>query len=132
VVSATSLTAVVPSGAASGKISVTTPGGTATSTQKFTVAASTARLAAEEEGQVEISLYPNPVLDKVTIDLKGISAIGAKTMLTDAVGKSVLVNAHKIVGESLLELDMSGLRSGLYIIQLRTEAASKVIKVIKY
>jgi hypothetical protein len=95
--------------------------------------ASTARMdnTIDAEPSAEVVVYPNPVLDKVSIDLKGMPAIEAKTILTDAVGKSVLQNAHKVVGESLLELDMSGLRSGLYIIQLRTKATYQLLKVIK-
>jgi hypothetical protein len=85
----------------------------------------------DAEPSAEVVVYPNPVLDNVSIDLKGMPAIEAKTILTDAVGKSVLQNAHKVVGESLLELDMSGLRSGLYIIQLRTKATYQIVKVIK-
>ena len=77
------------------------------------------------------TLYPNPVSDKVTIDLQGMPAASAQTALTDSAGKPVLQNAHKVVGASLLEVDMSGLRSGLYLIRLRTEAAYQVIKVIK-
>ncbi len=83
----------------------------------------------ETESSAEVVLYPNPVFTKVTIDLKGMSAVGAKTILTDAVGKQVIQNAHKVIGDSLLEVDLS---SGLYIIQFRMEGTFQVLKVIKH
>lgn len=86
----------------------------------------------ETESSAEVALYPNTVFTKVTIDLKGMSAVGAKTILTDAVGKQVLQNAHKVIGDSLLEVDLTDLRSGLYIIQFRMEGTYQVLKVIKH
>jgi hypothetical protein len=85
----------------------------------------------DTEPSPQVIAYPNPVLDKVTIDLGGIPAMGVKTLLTDAVGKPLLENGHKVIGESLLEIDMSGLKSAMYIIQLRSERAYKIVKVIK-
>jgi hypothetical protein len=85
----------------------------------------------QSEPATAATLYPNPVVDKATIDLKGMSAARANTALTDAAGNSVGRPAPKVIGASLLELDMSGLRPGLYILQLRTETAYQVIKVIK-
>jgi hypothetical protein len=43
----------------------------------------------QSEPAAEATLYPNPVVDKVIIDLKGMSAAGANTVLTDAAGNSV-------------------------------------------
>jgi hypothetical protein len=85
----------------------------------------------ESDVVAEVIAYPNPVVDKVTIDIGDLSTVGVKTMLTDAVGKSLLENTHKVVGESLLQIDMSELRPGMYIIQIRSELAYKVVKVLK-
>jgi alpha-tubulin suppressor-like RCC1 family protein len=97
----------------------------------FKVARKPAEIASVSKEEVELSVYPNPVRDKVTIDLKGMPAAGAKTILTNAFGKSILQNAHRVVGESLLEIDMTALQPGLYLIQLKTDTADKVIKVVK-
>ncbi len=138
VVNANTVTAIVPNGSTSGFITIRTPNRTATSIQTYSVGSGDDndegdddRIGAEPEPVGEVNAYPNPLYDKVFIDLKGRSAAGAKTTLTDAVGRPVLQNANRVVGESLLELDLTGLRAGLYIIQLRTENTYTLIKVTK-
>jgi hypothetical protein len=85
----------------------------------------------QSELAAKATLYPNPVVDHVTIDLQGMPAAKAKTLLTDALGRPVGQQAHKVVGASLLEIDMSALQPGLYIIGIQTEAAYQLLKVIK-
>jgi hypothetical protein len=85
----------------------------------------------QSEPAARVSLYPNPVADKVTLDLHGLPAAKAKTLLTDAVGKPLLQNAHRVVGASLLEVDMRALPPGLYLIGLQTQEAYQLLKVVK-
>ena len=78
-----------------------------------------------------IAVYPNPAVDKVRIDLQEMPAAEAGTAVTDALGRTLLQNAHKAVGASLLELDVAGLPPGVYSIQVTVNATLKTVKVLK-
>ncbi|MCD2259448.1 T9SS type A sorting domain-containing protein [Psychroserpens luteolus] len=75
---------------------------------------------------LNISLYPNPAKDEVYIkgntnDLSGIE-------LYDINGKQVLVQTH-----SFERIDISQLESGVYLVKLKSIAASsKTIKLVKH
>lgn len=83
------------------------------------------------EHAIDITAYPNPVSSKVTINLGGLPAKGISTILTEVAGKTLLQNAHKVTGESTLEIDISGVKTGMYLIELRSQQAYKILKVVK-
>jgi hypothetical protein len=96
-------------------------------------AKSKARLAYGSEAgpSAGIAVYPNPAVDKVRIDLQEMPAAEASTAVTDALGRTLLRDAHQAVGASLLELDVTGLPRGVYSIRVSVHATSKTVKFLK-
>jgi IPT/TIG domain len=123
VVSGSSITAVVPPTAITGKLSVVALGGTAQSAANFTVtgarpAATVAATPAEDETAVTTARllpYPNPAHGTVSIPL---TATGRQIILLDATGLPVrtMVVSEAAATEASLSLD--GLRPGIYTVRV--------------
>ncbi len=71
----------------------------------------------EEHTTHRLRLYPNPATDLVRIALNAGEEMGTVSVL-DVQGRTVLQQAFRGVQA---ELDVSGLSSGAYVVQLRTE-----------
>jgi hypothetical protein len=74
-----------------------------------------------------ISVFPNPVTDKLTITLKNINCI-CNLKIYDITGQTVystiIINSAKI--------DLSSFRSGLYVIKVSNDKSTSVKKILKY
>jgi hypothetical protein len=79
-----------------------------------------------EQTEVEksFSIYPNPAIDILSIDL--IDMHSGDIVMLDAFGRKVLTEAVYNAGSVL---DISGLQSGLYIIQVKGYRVRKLIKL---
>ena len=124
VVNATTITLTLPTGTGSvnGFISVTTPGGTATSATTFNLVSAT--LAAN--ALPGLSVFPNPATDRLTVELP--TAAPAIVALRDLTGRLVLAPAA-LGADHLLRLPAS-LASGVYLLEVRqgTEVAIRRIE----
>jgi hypothetical protein len=125
VVSGTSITFVVPSGAGSvnGFISVTTPGGTATSTTLFNLVLAT--LAAN--ALPGLTVFPNPATDRLTIKLP--TSAAATVALRDLAGRLVL--APLALGADHQLLLPASLASGVYLLEVRQGAIVAIRRIAK-
>jgi uncharacterized repeat protein (TIGR03803 family) len=85
----------------------------------------------EGESVREIVAYPNPVTTHLYLDLGGIPAASVKTVLSDALGNILLENKHKVAGDALLEIDLSALKPGMYMIRIQSDQGNQTLKVIK-
>ncbi|MDO1451401.1 T9SS type A sorting domain-containing protein [Rhodocytophaga aerolata] len=85
----------------------------------------------EDESIREIVAYPNPVTTHLYLDLGVTPAAGVKTLLSDAIGNILLENSHKLAGATLLEIDLSALRPGMYVLRIQSDQGYKTLKVIK-
>jgi hypothetical protein len=85
-------------------------------------------------GDTEIDLngkiYPNPVTDKVTIEMNGLPDDVSKVAIMDHRGTGYPVSIISRY-ENHLELDMSALPPGVYIISVNTGLITRQFKVIK-
>ena len=121
VVSATSLTFVVPAGTVSGVISVTTPGGTATSLTAFNPTSAT--LAAN--ALPGLLVFPNPATDRLTLTLP--SAAPATVALRDLAGRVVLTPAP-LAADHQLRLP-AGLARGIYLLEVQQSGTLAVRRI---
>ncbi|MFD1873758.1 IPT/TIG domain-containing protein [Hymenobacter bucti] len=127
VVSATSLTLVVPasSGVVSGYLTITTPGGTATSATVFSVVLATTTSQAQAQAQLQV--YPNPFHSNLTIVVPGTGPI--KIMLRDVTGRVVLPLTPLPTSK---QLDLpSDLPAGVYLLEVRKGDATTVRRLVK-
>jgi hypothetical protein len=100
------------------------------------IANNSARVAASEEGKKEnkfnMSLHPNPTAGKFTIALNGIKAADVlRTTLTDIVGIVQWHNSHKVLNDESLEIDISSLKAGTYLIMVQTADSYQILRVVK-
>jgi hypothetical protein len=125
VVSATSLTLVVPvvAGGVSGLVSITTPGGTATSTTPFSMVLATTSSQALSQVQV----YPNPFQSKLTFVLPG--SAPTKVLVRDVTGRVVLPLMPLPVSKQLtLPADLA---TGVYLLEIHQENATTTRRLLK-
>ena len=125
VVNATTITFVAPNGTGSvnGLISVTTPGGTATSTTPFNLVSAT--LAAN--ALPGLVVFPNPAIDRLTVELP--TSAPATVALRDLAGRLVLAPAALGADHQLL-LPVS-LASGVYLLEVRQGATVAIRRIEK-
>jgi hypothetical protein len=76
-------------------------------------------------------LHPNPVREKLTVELDQSAREVTRTEVTDGTGRVRLLNGHKTVAEKSLELDVHSLKSGLYLLYVQTEQGRRVLRFVK-
>ena len=76
-----------------------------------------------------ISMYPNPVEDKVTLDLSQFNEQARQLSLYDVTGK--LINNYTIDNQENYEINISNYASGLYIVKIETASGQWQNKLIK-
>jgi hypothetical protein len=76
-----------------------------------------------------VSVYPNPVKDKLTIDVENKNAVDINFSLTNSLGQLINVNSKTI--NTKLEIDTSELPTGIYYLKVQNNLGQRVFKVIK-
>ncbi|GAB2861303.1 IPT/TIG domain-containing protein [Hymenobacter ruber] len=125
VASATSITLTLPAGtgSVSGYLSVTTPGGTATSTALFNLVSATVAANALPG----LSVFPNPATDRLTVALP--TAAPATVTLRDLTGRLVLAPAALGADHQLLL--PTSLAPGVYLLEVQQGPATAVRRIQK-
>lgn len=84
-------------------------------------------LSVEEANFETLKVYPNPVGDKVYLQLPS-TFVTSQASIFDVTGKLIL---QKTLAMPLESIDISSLTSGLYILNLQSEQGSLSVKLIK-
>ena len=87
-----------------------------------------------EETSSHLIAYPNPVKDKLNLDLKGLvleEPTDYSLVILDAMGRIQHMPKTWYENESRLELDFSQMHMGLYVIHVNTVKGIKTVNVIK-
>ncbi|MBQ6307491.1 MAG: thiol protease/hemagglutinin PrtT [Bacteroidales bacterium] len=79
----------------------------------------------DESEEHLFSVYPNPVKDVVNVDCKDIEQI----YLFNAVGQNI--ESFSVEGDDKVQIDMSGLPSGLYILQAVSQGRTLTRQIVK-
>ncbi|HUH34062.1 MAG TPA: T9SS type A sorting domain-containing protein, partial [Daejeonella sp.] len=77
----------------------------------------------------KVQVYPNPVTDLVTVQWDNIS--DEDVTITDVNGRAVSANNIRKLSENTLEVNLSGLNAGLYLIKVKNQQHYKVLRIIK-
>jgi dienelactone hydrolase len=80
-----------------------------------------------EDFSSEISVFPNPVDDFLSVDFQG--NVNSFSLLS--IDGKLIGNVNYSQDNSMLKIDMSHLSSGMYILNINTDNASHNIKVMK-
>lgn len=125
VVSATSITLVLPggTGSVSGFITVVTPGGTATSASTFNLVSATTA----SQALPGLAVFPNPATDRLTVALPQPGA--ATVALRDLTGRLVLAPVA-LAADRQLHLPAS-LAAGVYLLEVHQGSVMAVRRVEK-
>ncbi len=88
--------------------------------------------AAADPGFDDLRLYPNPANDHLYITLtKAFEGAGAESVrIYDSYGRSFRVPVGHS-GSGLLEMDVSGLRHGIYFVRIKSHSQHKILRFIR-
>ena len=76
-----------------------------------------------------ISIYPNPALDEVTVDLSGVETENLSIEWMDMTGK-VILTQHNISGNSAV-FDLSSVAKGSYQIRISDGTIQRIARIVK-
>ena len=86
----------------------------------------------ELENISNISLFPNPAKESVTINYASKTDNTLHIRLFDMTGKEIMqAEQQNSVGPNMIQLETSALEAGIYFMQLNDGTSSKRIKFIK-
>ena len=87
----------------------------------------------EHDKNFNFKLYPNPVNDKITVQFELIERADVSVEIKNVLGQTVTTNSIDTFekGKNQIEVDLSGLSPGLYLIQLHSGNKSSSRKIIK-
>jgi hypothetical protein len=87
----------------------------------------------EQQSEVSLIAFPNPVIDRVSIQFPELTKEPTLSSINifDQVGRMHPVNALWHEENSSLEIDFSSMSKGLYIIRVSTQKGAQTLKVIK-
>jgi hypothetical protein len=108
--------AMVPAGATTGSIAYTTPSGTVASSKVFQVGGVLATQAAQVR---QVSVYPNPTPHQSVRLQSSAGLTPAQVSVRDVLGRLIPVTVNTLTAS---ELEIRGLPSGRYLLQLQTPA----------
>jgi hypothetical protein len=92
----------------------------------------TARLArtAEEESSLISKVYPNPAMDRLTVDLTN-PVERISTAITDASGNELIKDKHHLVAVHKLQFNTGKLKPGLYLLHIQSNLGTQTFKFMK-
>ena len=96
---------------------------------RFEIKFDNTTLGTDDFEQAGISMYPNPVQDKVTLNLSQFNEEAKQLSVYDVTGK--LINNYSIDNQENYEINMSNYASGVYIVKIKTASGQLQHKLIK-
>ncbi len=79
-----------------------------------------------------VRLYPNPTGGLLQVQIEGVKSSSIKALSISNAMRVVSTQVpFKILDESTIEVDMSRLKAGVYLLKLQTEGSFQLVKVVK-
>jgi hypothetical protein len=79
----------------------------------------------------QITGYPNPVTNKVRINITGAASVGNDLILLDLPGSVHFPKSIQKISSNSFELDISNLNAGVYFIKIQINKTYRTLKIIK-
>ena len=76
------------------------------------------------ESMFSAALYPNPTTGQLTVEMEGLTSV----VVYDLVGQCLMESMAK---EGSAQLDLNGLKNGVYLVKASTATGSVIEKVVK-
>jgi hypothetical protein len=99
-----------------------------TCSSSSTVTVTVEACAGVEENAIVMSVYPNPVIDNLTVNLSNIDANAIVELFT-VQGQSVM--APTAINNSTINVDMSNVADGVYILKVTANGSTEEVRVVK-
>jgi len=80
----------------------------------------------EAAGQIDVNLYPNPVVQTATVDLSSFNGQAVSAQVFNNLGQLVLDLAE--VSSSTLVLNAQDFASGMYVLTLRSASRTESVR----
>jgi hypothetical protein len=77
-----------------------------------------------------LKVYPNPASGKLFVDLNREASVIKEITVYDIYGKKFQIAMSSLESQPL-ELDIAGLRAGIYLVKIRTDKATETVRFIK-
>jgi hypothetical protein len=85
--------------------------------------------AVTEEASVQISVYPNPATDFVTINMTDQNAIGSTIEMYNQVGQRII---SQKISQLQFQLNIGTLNRGVYFVKINDGKSKNVTKLVKF
>jgi len=88
----------------------------------------------QERDPLSLSVYPNPIATQLTVTFSRAATSKLLLNIVDMNGKTVLVNRYESPfnkGGQSLELDVSALKPGQYVLFLTTNYGREAVQIVK-
>ena len=88
-------------------------------------------VAAQEKMNSPVIGYPNPVTSVLTIKSRERLSMGNNFVVLDMLGKIYPFISAKRIGPNMMDINVTSLKSGMYLINIKTEEGYRKVKFIK-
>jgi hypothetical protein len=78
-----------------------------------------------------LRVYPNPVLDRLNLELGSATGTVVEHELLDATGRSIRAGQLNVEASGVAHIDVQGLPPGTYLLMVRTAAGRTWTRVVK-
>ncbi len=82
------------------------------------------------ETGLRAEVHPNPAADHLSVRVNA-PAADLSSAVTDMTGKTFLLNAHRVSGPHQVQVDVSSLKPGLYLLRIATRQGRKSLRFVK-
>jgi hypothetical protein len=87
----------------------------------------------EESSSEPITAYPNPAREFVSLTIQNINSAPAQSdiMIVDGTGRTYPVHATWFSESKRLDIDLTPMTEGIYIIKVRTPLGNQTLRILK-
>ncbi len=77
----------------------------------------------------QVRIFPNPASSVLNIEWMNMAPGGANIIMTDVMGRIVLNNEITSIGNGITELNISGIKEGIYLVTIHSDSAHFTSKI---